>query len=208
MLKTITFLFAVVFSLSVQAAPEMLPRRVTEKTDTATFGTGCFWCTEAIFRQVKGVVKVYSGYSGGRTAHPTYKEVSTGYTGHAECLQIIYNPDVVGYKNLLEIFWEIHDPTSLNRQGADIGTQYRSVIFYHNSAQKALAEKYKAALDTSGAFDKPIVTAIDPYKKFYVAEDYHQDYFNQNGQEPYCKYVIAPKVEKFRQVFKDRLRDR
>jgi peptide-methionine (S)-S-oxide reductase len=175
-------------------------------TDTATFGAGCFWCVEAVFQEMKGVIKVISGYSGGTVKNPGYKEVCTGLTGHAEVCQIIYNPNEVSFKELLEAFWQTHDPTTLNRQGNDAGTQYRSVIFYHNKSQKQLAEKYKAELNKSGAFDKPIVTAIDPFTVFYAAEDYHQDYYNQNGDAPYCQYVIQPKVEKFRKVFHDKLK--
>ena len=178
-----------------------------QKTDTATFGTGCFWCTEAIFQQLEGVLKVTSGYSGGVTPNPTYKEVCTGTTGHAECVQIIYDPEKISFDELLEVFWQTHDPTTLNRQGNDIGTQYRSAIFYHNKEQKEKAEKYKAELDKSGAFAKPIVTEITPFDgKFYSAEDYHQDYYAQNGSQPYCVYVIRPKMEKFKKVFKDKLK--
>ncbi len=175
-------------------------------TDTATFGNGCFWCTEAIFQQLDGVIKVTSGYSGGKVANPTYKEVCTGSTGHAECLQIIYDPAVITFDELLEVFWQTHDPTTLNRQGADVGTQYRSVIFYHSEDQKVKAEKYKAELNKSGAFDKPIVTVLEPASAFYSAEDYHQNYYNNNSGQGYCKIVIRPKIEKFRKVFKDKLR--
>ena len=175
-------------------------------TDTATFGTGCFWCTEAIFQEVEGVVKVTSGYSGGQGANPTYKEVCTGTTGHAECLNIVYDPAKVSFDELLEIFWKVHDPTTLNRQGADVGTQYRSVVFYHNETQKAAVEKYKAALDKSGAWDKPVVTTVEPFVKFYAAEDYHQNYYNNNSGEGYCQFVIRPKLEKFEKVFKSKLK--
>jgi len=176
------------------------------KYDTATFGTGCFWCTEAIFQRLKGVVKVTSGYSGGVVANPTYEEVCTGTTGHAECCQVIYNPSIVSYDELLEVFWKTHDPTTLNRQGNDVGTQYRSVIFYHSVQQKLKAEHYKAALDSSGAFNKPLVTAIEPYKNFFSAEGYHQDYYNSNPNQMYCRFVIMPKIEKFEKVFKDKLK--
>lgn len=176
------------------------------KTDTATFGTGCFWCTEAIFERLNGVLKVISGYSGGNVPDPTYEEVSTGTTGHAECCQIIYDPSKISYDELLEVFWKTHDPTTLNRQGNDVGTQYRSVIFYHSQQQKEKAEHYKQELDTSGAFNKPIVTAIEPYKNFYSAEDYHQKYFDYNGGQMYCRLVIAPKVDKFEKVFKNKLK--
>jgi peptide-methionine (S)-S-oxide reductase len=175
-------------------------------TDTATFGTGCFWCTEAIFQQLDGVLKVTSGYSGGHVAKPTYNQVTTGTTGHAEVVQIVYDPQKLSFDELLEVFWQTHDPTTLNRQGNDEGPQYRSVVFYHNAEQKQKAEKYKAELDKSGAWDNPIVTEIAPYKEFYVAENYHQDYYNNNGSAPYCYYVIRPKLEKFQKVFKAKLK--
>jgi len=173
----------------------------------ATFGSGCFWCTEAIFQNLNGVEKVESGYSGGKVKNPTYKEVCSGLTGHAEVIQLTYDPKKVSYDELLEVFWKTHDPTTLNKQGADEGTQYRSVIFYHDDNQKQLAESYLKKLDQSGAFDKPIVTEIASAQPFYKAEDYHQNYFNLNGQAPYCSYVIQPKVEKFKKVFKDKLKD-
>ncbi|HEU4610230.1 MAG TPA: peptide-methionine (S)-S-oxide reductase MsrA [Chitinophagaceae bacterium] len=176
------------------------------KTDTATFGTGCFWCTEAIFQQLEGVLKVTSGYSGGHVANPSYQQVCTGTTGHAECVQIVYDPAKISFDELLEVFWQTHDPTTLNRQGNDVGTQYRSAIFYHNEQQKEKAEHYKAELNKSGAFNNPIVTEITAYTRFYPAENYHQDYYNNNGDQPYCNYVIRPKLEKFRKVFKDRLK--
>jgi len=176
-------------------------------TEIATFANGCFWCTEAIFEELDGVISATSGYTGGQTENPTYKEVSNGNTGHAECLQIVYDPLKVTFDELLEVFWQTHDPTTLNRQGADVGTQYRSGIFYHNDEQKEKAEKYKAALDSSGAFNNRIVTEITPFTKFYPAEDYHQQYFEQNGNSnPYCKIVIQPKLDKFRKVFKDKLK--
>ncbi|MFZ2907450.1 MAG: peptide-methionine (S)-S-oxide reductase MsrA [Cyclobacteriaceae bacterium] len=179
-----------------------------QETALATFGNGCFWCTEAIFQQLKGVEKVVSGYAGGTVKNPTYKEVCTGLTGHAEVIQLTYNPQVITYPELLEVFWQTHDPTTLNRQGADVGTQYRSVIFYHTEEQKMLAEEYKIKLDQSGAFDNPIVTEISPLTGYYPAEDYHQNYFNLNGNAPYCSYVIQPKVEKFQKVFKTKLKDK
>ena len=176
------------------------------KTDTATFGTGCFWCTEAVFQELKGVIKVTSGYSGGKVVDPTYEQVCNGTTGHAECLQIVYDPAVVSFDELLEVFWEVHDPTSLNRQGNDVGTQYRSAIFYHNEEQREKAEDYKEELNKNKAYDKPIVTEITPFSKFYPAEDYHQDYFRLHGSQPYCSLVIRPKVDKFEKVFKDKLK--
>jgi len=176
------------------------------KTDTATFATGCFWCTEAIFQELKGVLKVTSGYSGGTIKNPSYEEVCSGVTGHAECLNVIYDPSQISYDELLEVFWESHDPTSLNRQGNDVGTQYRSAIFYHDAAQKEKAEEYKAKLDKSGAYNKPIVTEITAFSNFYPAENYHQDYYRLHGTQPYCTFVIRPKVEKFEKVFKDKLK--
>lgn len=178
----------------------------TYKTDTATFGTGCFWCTEAIFEQLKGVLKVSSGYSGGHVKNPTYKQVCDGTTGHAEVVQVVYDPETISYDELLEVFWQTHDPTTLNRQGNDVGPQYRSAIFYHNDEQKQKAEKYKAELDSSGAFNKTIVTEITPFSTFYVAENYHQDYYINNGSQPYCYFVIKPKMEKFQKVFKDKIK--
>jgi peptide-methionine (S)-S-oxide reductase len=176
------------------------------KTDTAIFATGCFWCTEAVFQELKGVSKVTSGYTGGTVPSPSYEQVCTGTTGHAEALEVVYDPSVISYKELLEVFWESHDPTSLNRQGNDVGTQYRSAIFYHNAAQKDEAVHYKEELNKSGAYNKPIVTEISPAGKFYPAEDYHQDYYRLHGSQPYCSFVIRPKVEKFEKVFKDKLK--
>ena len=176
------------------------------KTDTATFAAGCFWCVEAVFQELKGVLSVTSGYTGGKIKNPTYRDVCSGLTGHAEACEIVYDPSVITYDELLEAFWASHNPTTLNRQGADQGTQYRSAIFYHNERQKQLAEAYKTKLNSEKAFDKPIVTEISPATTFYKAEDYHQNYFNENGDAPYCTFVIVPKLEKFRKVFKDRLK--
>ena len=176
------------------------------KIDTATFGTGCFWCTEAIFQQLKGVVKVTSGYSGGFIENPDYKQVCTGTTGHAECLNIIYDTTQISFDELLEAFWQTHDPTTLNRQGNDIGTQYRSVVFYRNEAQKNSTEKYKTELNKSGAWANPVVTTLEPFVKFYPAEDYHQNYYNNNSAQGYCQFVIRPKLEKFEKVFKNKLK--
>jgi len=182
------------------------PESDSVQHETATFGNGCFWCTEAIFQQLKGVESVSSGYSGGTVRNPSYREVCTGKTGHAEAIQIVYDPSQISYEDLLQVFWKTHDPTTLNRQGADVGTQYRSVIFYHNDEQKRLAEEYRNKLDESGAYDSKIVTEIAPFNTFYKAENYHQNYFNQNGEAPYCQLVIAPKLDKFRKVFKDKLK--
>jgi len=185
----------------------LINAQVGDKTDTATFATGCFWCTEAIFEELNGVLSVTSGYSGGTVAKPTYKEVCTGETGHAECVQVVYEPNKITFDELLEVFFEVHDPTSLNRQGADIGTQYRSAIFYHNDDQKQKAEYYKNELNKSGAYDKPIVTEITAFTKFYPAEDYHQEYYDNNkNSNPYCSVVIRPKLEKFEKVFAKKLK--
>lgn len=187
--------------------PEPLsPVNNLKNTDTVTFANGCFWCTEAVFQQVEGVVSVESGYSGGKVENPTYEQIGTGATGHAECLNIIYDTTKVSYADLLEIFWQTHDPTTLNRQGNDVGPQYRSAIFYRNEKQKQVAEAYKTKLNESGAFSKPIVTTFEPMTKFFKAENYHQNYYKQNGNQPYCQYVIRPKMEKFQKVFKDKLR--
>ena len=172
----------------------------------AVFGSGCFWCSEAIFERVNGVKDVISGYAGGTKENPSYEQVCTGNTGHAEVVEIIYDPSVVTYDELLEIFWRTHDPTTLNRQGNDVGTQYRSVIFYMDDEQKTKAWGYKKELDKSGAWKNPIVTEIVPFTKFYRAEDYHQDYFEKNPHQGYCSFVIGPKVEKFEKVFKDKLK--
>lgn len=176
------------------------------KKDTATFGAGCFWCVETIFQNVKGVSSVKSGYSGGTTKNPTYKEVCSGTTNHAEVCQIIYDPKIISFEDLLEVFWQTHDPTTINRQGADVGTQYRSVIFYHNQNQKDLAEKYKSKLNQQKVFNTPVVTEITPFTKFYEAEDYHQDYYELNKNQPYCQMVIRPKLEKIKKVFEDKLK--
>ncbi len=211
--KAAVSLLAVVFFTMCQAQnkeesqkPVLTMENTTSKNDTATFGAGCFWCVEAVFQNLNGVVKVRSGYSGGSVKNPSYKEVCTGTTGHAEVCQIIYNPAIVSFDELLEVFWKTHDPTTLNRQGNDAGTQYRSVVFYHNEEQKKLTELYKKKIDESGAYDQPLVTEITPFQVFYPAEDYHQNYFNQNGEEPYCKYVIQPKVEKFKKVFEAKIK--
>ena len=173
---------------------------------TATFGSGCFWCTEAIFELVEGVVDVQSGYSAGDTENPSYKEVTSGTTNHAEVVSITYNPSKVSYLELLEIFWRTHDPTTLNRQGADVGTQYRSSIFYHDDTQEEIAKKVIAKLNGSKVFSAPIVTTLEKAKVFYPAENYHQDYFANNGYQPYCQAVVAPKVAKVRKVFKELLK--
>jgi peptide-methionine (S)-S-oxide reductase len=206
---TVWVLVASVFNghASAQQNPGKKMKDERTGTEIATFGSGCFWCTEAIFLNVDGVTKVESGYSGGKVKNPTYKEVCSGLTGHAEVIQLEFDPQRISYDQLLEIFWKTHDPTTLNQQGADIGTQYRSVVFYHNPEQKEKAEYYKQRLEEEKAFDKPIVTEIIPAAKFYKAEDYHQNYFNLNNNAPYCAYVIQPKLEKFKKAFKSVLKD-
>jgi peptide-methionine (S)-S-oxide reductase len=176
------------------------------KTDTATLGAGCFWCVEAVFQQLEGVLKVTSGYSGGHVANPTYEQVCEKKTGHVEVCRIVYDPAKITFDELLEVFWKTHDPTTVDQQGNDRGPQYRSAIFYHNDEQKNAGEKYKAELDKSGAWSRPIVTSVEPLKNFYEAEDYHQNYYNANADQMYCRYVIQPKLEKFEKVFKDKLK--
>jgi peptide-methionine (S)-S-oxide reductase len=181
-------------------------KQTSADIDTATFGAGCFWCVEAVFQRLNGVLELKSGYSGGSVKNPSYKEVCQGTTGHAEVIQITYDKSKVTFDELLEVFWKTHDPTTLNRQGNDFGTQYRSVVFYHNAEQKKLAEKYKEEINKSGAYPNPIITEISPFQTFYPAEDYHQNYFNENGSEPYCRFVIQPKVEKFEKIFKSKMK--
>lgn len=171
-----------------------------------TLGSGCFWCTEAILQRLKGVEKVVSGYMGGKIKNPTYREICSGLTGHAEVVQVTFDPNQVTLEELFEVFWKTHDPTTLNRQGNDVGTQYRSVVFYHNEQQRSKAEEIKQKLDLSGAWPDPIVTEISPMEEFYPAEDYHQDYFNENGSQPYCQFVVVPKIEKFKKVFPDKIK--
>lgn len=179
----------------------------TGTLDTITLGGGCFWCVEAIYQRLNGVESVASGYSGGQVKNPAYREVCNGTTGHAEVVQITYNPAVVSLEEILKVFFTVHDPTTLNRQGNDVGTQYRSAIFYRTEEQKRIAEEVKSGLDKSGAFDAPIVTEITPFDKFYKAEDYHQNYYNENkNSNSYCQFVIVPKVEKFEKYFSDKLK--
>ncbi|PWK77149.1 peptide-methionine (S)-S-oxide reductase [Mucilaginibacter oryzae] len=202
-MKKIICLVIVLSAVVVNSFASAPPKKVL---DTATFATGCFWCTEAKFQQLKGVEKVISGFSGGHVANPSYELVCTGTTGHAEACNIIYDPAIISYDELLAAFFVAHDPTQLNRQGNDVGTQYRSAIFYHNNAQKQKAQYYISKLNAEKAYKNPIVTQVVPYKAFYKAEDYHQNYFNQNGEQPYCKYVIQPELEKFKKVFKNKLK--
>ncbi len=184
------------------------PTKVESKLETATFGGGCFWCVEAVFENIEGVEDVVSGYAGGRTANPSYEQVCSGFTGHAEVCQILYDPAKVSYEKLLEVFWQTHDPTTLNRQGPDIGSQYRSVIFYHSPEQKSLAEKYKRLLDQSGAFPQRIVTEIKRAPRFYPAEPKHQDYFRSNPGDRYCAIYAQPKLDKLKKVFPDIVHDK
>lgn len=189
---------------SVTAA-EAAGKAANRCSGVATFGAGCFWCVEAVFQEVHGVCSVRPGYAGGAGANPTYEDVCTGTTGHAEVAQITFDPAVVSYADLLEVFWKTHDPTTRNAQGADHGPQYRSVVFTHDAEQKKLAEHYRRELDKSGAFPKPIVTEIVPFKAFYPAEDDHLNYYRSNPMAPYCLFVIRPKLDKFRKAFKSKL---
>ncbi len=192
------FLILILLPFIMEAQKSSTPAASLE---TATLGSGCFWCTEAVFLSVKGVKEVVSGYTGGKVPNPTYREVCSGLTGHAEVIQLRFDSGIITYEEILEIFWNTHDPTTLNRQGADEGTQYRSVIYYHSEEQKKTAEAYKQQLDKSGVFKNRIVTEITAASKFYRAEDYHQNYYALNTGQGYCQYVIRPKVEKFRKQF-------
>ncbi|MGA3111608.1 MAG: peptide-methionine (S)-S-oxide reductase MsrA [Candidatus Bathyarchaeia archaeon] len=174
--------------------------------EVATLAAGCFWCTEAAYNIIRGVERIEPGYTGGTVPNPTYEEVSTGTTGHAEAAQISFDPKVINYREILEIFFTIHDPTSLNKQGADVGTQYRSAIFYHNEEQKATAEKLIEELNKEGIWNKPIVTTVEPLKEFYMAETYHKDYYKKHPKEPYCQVVIAPKIAKLQHRFVDKIK--
>jgi peptide-methionine (S)-S-oxide reductase len=180
---------------------------MSEQLEQATFAAGCFWCVEAVFGDVRGVARVVSGYTGGKKPDPTYEEVSTGMTGHAEALQITFDPNVVSYRDLLEIFWHTHDPTTLNRQGPDVGTQYRSAVFYHNEEQRKTAEEVKRAIEAEKVWPLPIVTEIVPFAVFYKAEDYHQNYFKNNPNQMYCRLTINPKVRKFRIAYRTKLKN-
>jgi peptide-methionine (S)-S-oxide reductase len=184
-------------------------KKAEEKAELklATFGSGCFWCTQAIFQRLNGVEKVVAGYSGGHVDSPTYEQACTGATGHAESIQIAYNPAKVSFDTLLEVFWKMHDPTTKDRQGNDAGPQYRSVIFYHDAEQKKLAEMYKSKLEAEHIWNRPIVTEIVPFTKFWQAESYHQNYYDKNPTKSYCNIVITPKIEKFRKVFQDRMKN-
>jgi peptide-methionine (S)-S-oxide reductase len=204
--KIVSFLMLMQISVSVLFANATINHTKPAALDTATFATGCFWCTEAKFQQLKGVKKVMSGYTGGKIKNPTYEQVCTGNTGHAEACNIVYDPKVISYDELLEAFFVAHDPTQLNRQGNDVGTQYRSAVFYHNGAQKEKATYYINKLNTAKAYKDKIVTQVLPATVFYKAEGYHQNYYNLNGSQPYCKYVIQPELEKFKKVFANKLK--
>jgi len=197
---------ALVGLISSQSIAQTKKTMDASELKTATFGAGCFWCTEAVFLSVKGVTKVVSGYSGGKVKNPSYREVCSGLTGHAEVTQITYNPKEVSFEELLEVFWNTHDPTTLNRQGADEGTQYRSAVFYADEEQKKIAEQYKKQLEASHVYQSPVVTEISPLINFYSAEDYHQNYYALNSNQGYCQYVIRPKVEKFKKQFATKLK--
>lgn len=179
---------------------------MTKNLEKATLGGGCFWCTEAVYLELKGVVDVKPGYSGGEVKNPTYEEVCTGTTGHAEAVQITFDADVVSFKDILEVFFMTHDPTTLNRQGNDVGPQYRSVIFYHNEKQKEVAENAVQLFTEEKVYDRPIVTQVEPFEAFYMAEDYHLNYYNRNKGQGYCQFIITPKLEKFRKIFKNQLK--
>jgi len=193
------------------AAAPLRPRKglamdADRSKEVATLAGGCFWCLEAVFDDVKGVEQVDSGYSGGNVPNPTYRQVCTGTTGHAEVVQITFDPQLISFKELLQLFFTVHDPTTLNRQGPDVGTQYRSAIFYHTPAQKAIAEQVIKEMTAAQIWPSPIVTEVTPFSAFYKAEDYHQEYFKFNGEQPYCRAVVAPKVAKFRKQFRERLK--
>jgi peptide-methionine (S)-S-oxide reductase len=175
--------------------------------ETATLGGGCFWCLEAVYLEVKGITKVVSGFSGGNVKNPAYREVITGRTGHAEVVQLTFDPSVISYREILEIFFHLHDPTTLNRQGADVGTQYRSVIFYHNKDQEKTARQVFGEIEASGLWPNKLVTQVAPLEAFYAAEDYHQNYYARNTNQPYCTYVISPKMQKLRKLFKEKLHE-
>lgn len=218
MIKEIAVIFLSVFFFSLYSCStqnvqqknqtENKDSTMNKNLDTATLGAGCFWCVEAIFQDLKGVHQVESGYSGGHVENPTYKDVCAGKTGHAEVARIIFDPEVITYEQLLEVFWHTHDPTTLNRQGADVGTQYRSVIFYHNEHQREIAVTSKQKTGSSGLWNAPIITEISPLKEYYVAEEYHQNYYNYNTNQPYCSVVIAPKLQKFLKEFGYLLKDK
>ncbi len=211
--KSIYFVFIfTLLSCNLSAGKKVESKKIIQNSEpmngleSATFGNGCFWCTEAIFEQLEGVTKVESGYAGGEVKNPTYKAVCTGETGHAEVIRLIYNPEIISFRELLDVFFNTHDPTTLNRQGADVGTQYRSAIFYHNESQKKEAEKMIADLENEKIFDDKIVTEITAINNYFTAENYHQDYYNNNKNEGYCRMVINPKLDKFIKKYKNKLK--
>lgn len=197
MKRLILFTLIIPLSIMIQA---------NNKKETAILGGGCFWCIEAVFEELEGVTEVESGYSGGKIANPTYREVSSGLTGHAEVIRVFFNPEITSYKEILSVFFSVHDPTTLNRQGADVGTQYRSVIFYNHEKQKQEAEEVIQELEKQEVYDKPVVTEVSPAEEFYVAEDYHQNYYEKNANQSYCQIVINPKLKKFREKFEEKLK--
>ena len=202
-----SFLYLCLFFTNTMTSEAQETNKMTvENLELATFGAGCFWCVEAIFEELDGVSSVVSGYAGGKLENPSYEDVLTGKTGHAEVCQITYDPKILTFSDLLMVFWQTHDPTTPNRQGNDIGTQYRSVIFCHTDEQKMLAEEYKRQVDLTGTWNKPLITVIAPFTNFYKAEKFHQEYFDLNPNAPYCKYIIQPKLDKFKEVFKDKLK--
>jgi len=203
----IVALTAHLVAMSVNVDNKPLQTMTNKNYETATLGAGCFWCVEAIFSKLKGVYKVESGYSGGKIANPTYREVSSGLTGHAEVVQVTFDPNEISYAKILEVFFKTHNPTTLNRQGADVGTQYRSVVFYHSAEQQKVASEVKQLLDSKGIWNDRIVTEIVAFDKFYKAEEYHQDYFSNNKRQPYCQMVIVPKLNKFEQAFKEYIKE-
>jgi peptide-methionine (S)-S-oxide reductase len=204
--STIIAFMLVAMAVKGQSNSNKSKMETSSQYETITLGAGCYWCVEAIYSRVNGVISVTSGYSGGHVENPTYQDVCTGTTGHAEVIQLVYDPKSIPFAKILEIYFKTHDPTTLNRQGGDAGTQYRSVIFYSTEEQKRVAEEVKAVLDKSGIWSDPIVTSIEPFRNFYKAENYHQDYFENNSKQPYCQMVINPKVEKFEKLFKDYLK--
>lgn len=202
------FLFSCAFSFgATQNSEPNIMKEYERSYETVTLGAGCFWCVEAVFKRLDGVADVVSGYSGGRISNPTYREVTSGRTGHAEVIQVTYDPEVIPFPKLLEIFFMTHDPTTLNRQGADVGTQYRSAIFYHSDEQKRIAQEVKSLLEKEKIWSDPIVTEVTAFTDFYEAEDYHQEYFLNNPNQGYCRMVIAPKIEKFEKLFRDFLKE-
>lgn len=196
-------LFAIIISMLTNCNSQGMKN---QNFETATLGAGCFWCVEAIFENLNGVLKIESGYTGGEKPNPTYKEICSGLSGHAEVVKLTYDVNVITYKEILDVFFQTHDPTTLNKQGNDVGTQYRSVIYFHSDTQKIEAEEFKNNLNSTGAFINPVITEISPAEEFFVAEDYHQNYYNEHASQPYCSIMIKPKIDKFKKLFKDKLK--